>query len=122
MLAKQAFPVVVNPNVKRLLTGDMLEIRDMILGHIAAVSDATAIRVNEVRIILRRDSEACCSCWEEVSFDVNLDADMETSFEYWGKVSDAVGESGKAMTEEMQDTLSGHVGVGVSGNDFTTFF
>ena len=67
--------------------------------------------INEVRIALCRDAEN--RCWEEVAFDINLVADMETAFSYWSAVSNAVGESGKDMTEKMQDTLNGHVGVGV---------
>ena len=117
---KRTPPIVVNPNAERLMKGDMIAIRDMILGHVAAVSDAKGIRINEVRISLRRDAED--PCWEEVAFDINLAADMETAFKYWSAVSNAVGESGKVMSDEMQDTLSGHAAIGVSGNDFTTFF
>ena len=113
-------PIVVDPNAERLMKGDMLAIRDMILGHVATVSDAKGIRINEVRISLRRDAED--TCWEGVAFDINLAADMETAFEYWASVSNAVGESGRGMSEKMQDTLSGHAAIGVSGNDFTTFF
>lgn len=117
---KRTPPIVVDPNVERLMKGDMIAIRDMILGHVAAVSNAKGVQINEVRIMLRRDVED--PCWEEVAFDINLAADMETAFEYWSAVSNAVGESGKIMTEKMQDTLSGHAAIGVSGDDFTTFF
>lgn len=113
-------PIVVDPNVERLMKGDMIAIRDMILGHVATVSDAKGVRINEVRITLRRDEED--PCWEEVAFDINLAADMETAFKYWSAVSNAVGESGRSMTEKMQDTLSGHAAIGVSGDDFTTIF
>ena len=104
-------PIVVDPNVERLMTGDMIAIRDMILGHVAAVSEVWGAPINEVRIALCGDADNCC--WEEVAFDINLAADMETAFAYWSAVSNAVGESGKDMTEKMQDTLNGHVGVGV---------
>ena len=117
---KRTPPIVVDPNVERLMKGDMLAIRDMILGHAAAVSEVRGVPINEVRIALCGDADNCC--WEEVAFDINLAADMETAFAYWSAVSNAVGESSKGMTEKMQDTLSDRAGIGVSGDDFATFF
>ena len=117
---KRTPPIVVDTDVERLMTGDMIPIRDMILGHVAAVSEVRGAPIKEARITLRMDAENCC--WEEVAFDINLAADMETAFAYWSAVSNAVGESGKGIAEKMQDTLNGHVGIGVGGDDFATFF
>ena len=107
---KRMPPIVVDPNVERLMKGDMIPIRDMILGHVAAVSEVRGVPINEVRISVCANPE---DDWEDVDFEIHLVGDQETAFAYWDGIADAIDESARDMSEDMLYTLNHRVGVGV---------
>ena len=107
---KRTPPIVVDPNVERLMKGDMIAIRDMILGHVATVSEIRGVPVKEVRVKLWTNPE---DDWEDVEFEIHLVGDQETAFAYWDGIADAIDESARGMSEDMLYTLNYHVGVGV---------
>lgn len=107
---KRTPTIVVDPNVERLMKGHMLAIRDMILGHAAAVSEVRGVPIKEVRINLWTSPE---DDWEDVDFEIHLIGDQETAFAYWDGIADAIDESARDMSEDMLYTLNHRVGVGV---------
>ena len=109
-MTKEPPPLVVDPKVERLLVGDMLEIRDIVLDCAVKVSDAKGIPVKEVRVKLWQDP---ASDWEDVDFEIHLVGDQEMAFDYWEDVANAIGERTENMSEEMRYTLDYHVGVSV---------
>ena len=109
-MTKEPPPLVVDPKAERLLVGDMLEIRDVILDCAVKVSDARGVPIKRVRILQWEDPEDDC---EYIDFEIHLVGDQETAFDYWGGVSDAIDEFVGNMSEEMRYTLDYHVGVSV---------
>ena len=109
-MTKEPPPLVVDPKVERLLVGDMLEIRDMILDCAVKVSDAKGVAIKEIRVKLWQSPE---DDWEDVEFEIHLVGDQETSFDYWGGVANAIDEVVGNMSEEMRYTLDYHVGISV---------
>ena len=110
MLTKEPPTVVMDPNVERLLVGDMLEIRDLVIDRAVKVSDAKGVPIKEIRVALWQSPE---DDWEDVDFDILLDGDQETAFAYWDGVSDAIDECAGSMSEEMRYMFNYHVSVWV---------
>ena len=109
-MTKEPPPLVVDPKAERLLVGDMLEIRDMILDCAVKVSDARGVPIKRVRILQWEDPEDDC---EYVDFEIHLVGDQVTAFDYWEGVGNAIDELVGNMSEEMRYTLDYHVGVSV---------
>ena len=103
-------PIVVDPNVERLLKGDMLAIRDIALEGAVKVSESMGVHIKEVRISLWQSPE---EDWEYVAFDIHVVSDEETSSSYWEGVLDEVAKSEPGMSEDMLNTLIYQVGIAV---------
>ena len=103
-------PIMVAPNVERLMKGDMLAIRDIALEGAVKVSDSMGVHVKEVRISLWQSPE---EDWEYVAFDIHVVADDETVSSYWEGVLDEVAKSEPGMSEDMLNTLIYQVGIAV---------
>ena len=108
MQTREKPPVIVESDVKRLIKGDMIEIRDTILGLIPTVARRHSIKVDCVRIRLHYIIE---DDWENVIFEIHVVSDEDSAFRYWEAISDAVSKAEKSMDQAMQDTLNDHVGV-----------
>ena len=102
-------PIVVDPNVERLMKGDMLKIRDIALDSAFRVSESMGVRIKEVRINLWEYPE---EEWELVDFHIYVLADEETVSSYWDGVLDAVEES-PGMSEDMLNMLIYQAGIAV---------
>ena len=107
---KRTPPIVVDPNVERLMKGDMLAIRDIALDGAVKVSESMGVHVKEVRISLWQSPE---EDWEYVAFDIRVVADDETVSSYWEGVLDEVAKSEPGMSEDMLNTLIYQVGIAV---------
>ena len=108
MLTKEPPPVVVDPNVERLLAGDMLKIRDIVLDCAVKVSDAKGVPIKEIRVALWQSPE---DDWEDVDFDILLVCDQETAFAYWDGIDEAIDEYTESMSEEVRYMFNYHVSV-----------
>ena len=108
-MTKEPPPLVVDPKAERLLVGDMLEIRDMILDCAVKVSDARGVPIKRVRILQWED--ACDG--EYVDFQIHLVCDQETAFDYWDGVGDAIDKRAESMSEEIRHALIYRAGVSV---------
>ena len=103
-------PIVVDPNVERLMNGDMIAIRDIALEGAVKVSESMGIPIKEVRISLWQSPE---EDWEYAAFDIHVAADDETVSSYWEGVLDEVAKSEPGMSEDMLNTLIYQVGIAV---------
>ena len=108
-MTKEPPPLVVDPKAERLLVGDMLEIRDMILDCAVKVSDARGVPIKRVRIVLWEYQDGD----EYVDFEIHLVGDQVTAFDYWGVVWSAIDKRAESMSEEIRHALIYIVGVSV---------
>ena len=109
-MTKEPPPLVVDPKAERLLVGDMLEIRDVILDCAVKISDARGVPIKRVRILQWENPEDDC---EYVNFEIHLVCDQETAFAYWDGVGDAIDKCAESMSEEVRHALIYIVGVSV---------
>lgn len=103
-------PIVVEPDAERLLTGDILKIRDIAIEGAVKVSESMGVRIKEVRIRTWQSPEEDC---EFVDFDIYVLADDETASACWNAVLDEVAKSKPGMSENMQNMLIYQVGIAV---------
>ena len=108
MQIREKSPVVVDPEVERLMKKDMIEIRDTVLDLAARVAENRDIRIDRILIRLHYFIE---DDWENVVFEIHVSADEESGFAYWEAICDAISEAEKNLPKSVQDTLNDHVGV-----------
>ena len=105
---KRTPPIVVDPDAERLMTGDMLKIRDIALAGAFKVSESMGVPIEEVQIDTWQSPEEDC---EFVDFSIFVLADEETVSSFWKRVSDEVAKSKPGMSENMLNMLIYQVGV-----------
>ena len=104
---KRKPPIVVDPNVERLMNGDMIAMRDIAIEGAFKVSESMGVHIEEVRINLWESPE---EDWEFVDFSIYVLADEETVSAYWERV---LGEISTGMSEDMMNMLIYQVGIAV---------
>ena len=104
---KRTPPIVVDPDAERLMTGDMLKIRDIALAGAFKVSESMGVPIEEVLIDTWESPEEDC---EFVDFNIYVLADEETVSSLWNGVLDAVKES-PGISSDMLNMLTYQVGI-----------
>ena len=105
---KRTPPIVVDPDAERLMTGDMLKIRDIALAGAFKVSESMGVPIEEVLIDTWESPE---EDWKFVDFSIFVLADEETVSSFWKRVSDEVAKSEPGMSEDMLNMLTYQVGI-----------
>ena len=107
---KRTPPIVVDTDVERLMTGDMLKIRDIALEGAFKVSESMGVPIEEVLIDTWESPE---EDWEFVDFNIYVLADEETVSSFWKRVADEVAKSKPGMSEDMLTMFTYQVGIAV---------
>ena len=81
MQIREKPPVVVDPEVERLMKKDMIEIRDTVLDLAARVAENRDIRIDRILIRLHYFIE---DDWENVVFEIHVSADEESGVRILG--------------------------------------
>ena len=106
MQTSQLPPVVITPDVERLMKGDMIDIRDLVLKWAVAVSENQGIALAQVRV---RELYCYEEDWSKVIFEMCVTADDDTAFAYWKAVDDAVWDNRWDLSESAQVALDKNV-------------
>ena len=106
MQTKEKPPVVVHPDVEPLMKGDMLKIRDLILGRAAAIAETHGVEIEQIRI---RELYCYGEDWSKVIFEMCITESDEAAFAYWEAVDDAVWEDRGELSESAQAVLDSEV-------------
>ena len=101
-------PIFINMDVERLMKGKMLDAQDVALDVINTVAERNDVQVD--RILVRPSSRVECDC-EDVVYEIHTPVDIETGFEFWEAVSNALAEAAKdkALDGEMRNILDDRV-------------
>ena len=102
MQTSQLPPVVVTPDVERLMKGDIIDIRDLVLKWAVIVSENRGIELVQVRV---RELYSYEEDWSKVIFEMCVRADDDMAFAYWKAVDDAVWDNRCDLSESAQVTL-----------------
>ena len=110
MQIREKPPIFIDMDVEHLVTGRMLDAQDVALDVINKVAEHKDVQID--RILVRLSSRPECDCEEDVViYDIHTPADIETGFEFWEAVSNALSEAAKdkALDEEMRDILNDRI-------------
>ncbi len=95
-------PVIVDPGVERLLTGEMLEIRDLVLDRAIKVSAIQSVSIDQIRI---RELYCLEEDWSKVIFEMCISENDETAFTFWEAVDDAVWDDRGMLSKSARKAL-----------------
>lgn len=108
MQTRETPPVIVDPDVERLIRGDMLDIREFVLSRAVFVGDRIGVTVDQIRI---RQLYCYEEDWSKVIFEMCVSADERQAMAYWEAVDDTIWNERDILSEAAQTVLDNEVTV-----------